>query len=129
MTRQRPEVAKGITRKIKTGCGSLYVTINEFDDQISEVIASMGKAGGCSASQTEGLTRIITLALSSGVEIEKIIKQLKGIRCPSPAKDYKTSEDILSCSDAIAKAIEAHYNKRINSDKSKVEETEKQNVA
>lgn len=104
--KERPDVVTGETRKIKTGCGNLYVTINSIDDQPFEVFATMGKSGGCSTSHLEGISRVITLALSSGVDIFKLIKHLKGIRCPAPIKTK--DGEILSCSDAIAKALEAY---------------------
>ncbi|MEN2984775.1 MAG: vitamin B12-dependent ribonucleotide reductase [Dictyoglomaceae bacterium] len=107
--RPRPQITKGITLKMKTGCGSLYVTINEDDMGICEIFSTLGKAGGCAASQTEAISRLISLALRSGIDLSSIIKQLKAIRCPSPTRDEE-GEYILSCSDAIAKALEKYIN-------------------
>ncbi len=104
--RPRHEVTWGATRKMNTGCGSLYVTINEDSQGIFEVFAAMGKGGGCAASQTEAIGRLISLALRSGVEREQIVKQLKGVRCPNQA--WEKGGRIYSCSDAIAKAIERY---------------------
>jgi ribonucleoside-diphosphate reductase alpha chain len=91
---------------MNTGCGSLYVTINEDSQGIFEVFAAMGKGGGCAASQTEAIGRLISLAIRSGVEKEQIVKQLKGVRCPNQA--WEKGGRIYSCSDAIAKAIERY---------------------
>jgi len=104
--RPRHEVTWGATRKMNTGCGSLYVTINEDEKGIFEVFAAMGKGGGCAASQTEAIGRLISLSLRAGVEKEQIVKQLKGVRCPNQA--WEKGGRIYSCSDAIAKAIERY---------------------
>lgn len=104
--RPRPKITYGATIKMKTGCGNLYVTINEDENGICEVFSTLGKAGGCAASQTEAISRLVSLALRSGVSPEPIIEQLKGIRCPNPI--WGDGEKILSCADAIAKAIEIY---------------------
>jgi ribonucleoside-diphosphate reductase alpha chain len=65
----------------------------------------MGKAGGCAASQTEAVARLMSLAFRVGVKPEHIIKQLKGISCHMPAWE-KGGGKILSCADAFAKAVE-----------------------
>ena len=110
MPRPRPAVIKGETRVMKTGCGSLYVTINEdTDGQPFELFSQMGKAGGCAASQSEAISRLVSLALRTNISAASIIKQLKGISCHSPA--WEEGGKIFSCSDAIAKALERYFNK------------------
>lgn len=106
--RPRKEVTWGKTLKMNTGCGSLYVTINEDEHGLFEVFATMGKAGGCAASQTEAVSRLISLSLRSGIEPQQIIKQLKGVRCPNQA--WVKGGKIYSCADAIAKAMERYIN-------------------
>lgn len=104
--RKRPEALQGITRLMKTGCGNLYVTINkDKEGKPFEVFTNIGKAGGCAASQAEAIGRLISLALRSGIEPQEIVKQLKGISCHAPV--WSGNGKITSCSDAIAKAIEA----------------------
>ncbi len=108
--RKRPEVTRGATRFMKTGCSNLYVTINEDENgHLFEVFTHMGKAGGCAASQAEAIGRLVSLAFRSNIEPDEVVKQLKGISCHSPA--WCNGGKILSCSDAIAKAIEKYNTK------------------
>jgi ribonucleoside-diphosphate reductase alpha chain len=104
--RQRPRALRGTTYQMDTGCGPLYVTINEDEDGIFELFTTMGKAGGCAASQCEAIGRMVSLAWRSGVEAVPVIKQLVGISCHQPAGFGE--EKVLSCADAVAKAIERH---------------------
>jgi len=106
--KKRPEVISGATRLMKTGCGNLYVTINEDGNGYPfELFTSMGKAGGCAASQSEAIGRLVSLAFRSNIMPEEIVKQLKGISCHEPA--WHSGGRILSCSDAIAKALEKYH--------------------
>jgi ribonucleoside-diphosphate reductase alpha chain len=119
--KKRPELIRGSTRLMKTGCGNLYVTINEDENRHPfEIFTSMGKAGGCAASQSEAIGRLVSLAFRSNIVPEEIIKQLKGISCHEPA--WHSGGRILSCSDAIAKALEGYRveGNKGNGDKQKV---------
>jgi ribonucleoside-diphosphate reductase alpha chain len=108
--RKRPDVIKGSTRLIKTGCGNIYVTINEDEKgHLFELFTSMGKAGGCAASQAEAIGRLVSLAFRSNIDPAEVVKQLKGISCHQPT--WSNGGKILSCSDAIAKAIEKYNQK------------------
>lgn len=113
--RPRPEITTGLTEKVRIGCGNLYITANYDDEGICEVITNLGRAGGC-PSQSEATSRIISIALRAGVRPESIIEQLKGIRCHSTlsqrAKGNKNIK-VLSCPDAIGRALEKVMNMRV----------------
>jgi len=85
----------------------LFVTVNRDGKGLCEVFANLGKAGGC-PSQSEATCRAVSAALRCGVNPKVLIEQLKGIRCLSTIAQRKTNKaiDVLSCPDAIAKAIE-----------------------
>jgi len=113
--RKRPDVIKGATRLMKTGCGNLYVTINEDEEgHLFELFTSMGKAGGCAASQSEAIGRLVSLAFRSNIEPDEVMRQLKGISCHSHA--WVEGGKITSCSDAIAKSLEKYLRKGNNGD-------------
>jgi ribonucleoside-diphosphate reductase alpha chain len=109
--KSRQDVIHGSTRKIRTGCGNLYVTINEDEEgRLFEIFNQIGKAGGCAASQSEAIGRLVSLSFRSGIEPEDIIRQLKGISCHTPV--WSREGKVLSCSDAVAKAIEWHLQQK-----------------
>lgn len=101
----RPEIILGTTTKVGTGCGNLYITVNQDEEgSLFEVFTQMGKAGGCAASQLEAVGRLVSLALRGGIDLKIIVEQLKGIRCPSPS--WANGKKIFSCADAISRVLE-----------------------
>lgn len=104
--RDRPRALSGTTYQMQTGCGPLYVTINEDQAGLFELFTTMGKAGGCASSQCEAIGRLVSLAWRSGVQARQAIKQLIGITCHKPAGFGDNR--ITSCADAVAKAIQTH---------------------
>lgn len=108
---KRPKKLSGVTYEYVTGCGSIYVTLNDKDSKPYEIIIIMGKGGGCAASQCEAIGRVISIALQSNAPIKDIIKQLAGIACHSPSGIDK--DKVFSCSDAISKALAAHIEVKV----------------
>ena len=97
----RVDVLFGSTKRIQTGCGNLYITLNKNEEDIPiEAFVRLGKAGGCASCQTEAIGRLITVALRAGVPISDITRQLKGIGCHQPIGFGM--KKVLSCADAVA---------------------------
>jgi ribonucleoside-diphosphate reductase alpha chain len=108
--RPRPEVTMGMTKKYSIGdCGKLYVTVNSDDKGICEVFTNTGEEG-C-AALSEAISRLISITIRSGIDIDAIQKQVEGIRCITCIANEKTH--VLSCPDAIGKALE-YYMKGSN---------------
>ncbi len=104
--RARPKITRGVTERVNTGCGNMYVTIN-FDDQgVCEAFATLGKAGGCAAAQLEATSRLISNSLRCGLDLGAIVKNLRGIRCPSIS--WEQGKAVMSCADAIAGVLEKY---------------------
>jgi len=108
--RSRPIRTTGVTQRIRTGEGTLYITINEDEKGLCEVFTAIGKAGGHAAAQSEAISRLISLALRSGINPKAIVKQLKGISGPSP--NWESGRLILSTPDAIGKALDDYLKER-----------------
>ena len=101
----RPSGLSGITEKIETGHGSLYVTLNS-NGHPREIISNIGKAGGCHGAYLESISRLISLSLQRGVDYTEIVSQLNGITC-CPVWDR--GEQIKSPADGISKAMTRHF--------------------
>ena len=104
--RERPRTTEGITHRVRTGHGNMYVTVNfDEDGDPFEVFSTLGKSGGCDSAQLEATSRVVSLALRSGIDPNELVSQLKGITC-CPAWDEGTH--VLSGPDAIAIALSYH---------------------
>jgi len=100
---KRPEVLYGNTRGIKTGCGTVYITINTDNNELPfEVFVNIGKAGGCASAQNQAIGRLVSGWLRDGGNPEEIIRKLKGISCHVSNPE----QGLYSCADSIAIALE-----------------------
>ncbi len=105
--KERPETLEGFTTKMTTGYGNLYVTVTEYENRPFEVFATIGKSGRSTTAKTEAIGRLVSLALRSGVRVEKIVGQLKGIGGEYPV--FQKDGLILSIPDAISRVLERRY--------------------
>ncbi|MFC5366825.1 adenosylcobalamin-dependent ribonucleoside-diphosphate reductase [Salinirubrum litoreum] len=113
--RPRPDVLHGVTQRIDTGYGKMYVNINEDDNgDAFELFATIGNSGGFTNSFTEALAKVISYALRSGVDPREIADDLQGIRSPKVAWDK--GEQINSIPDAIGTAMRRYLDGEIDTD-------------
>jgi ribonucleoside-diphosphate reductase alpha chain len=115
MKKSRPQKLSGKTYRIKTGCGKLYITINEHEGKPYEMHPTMGKAGGCATAQLDCIGRLISYSLQNGGQITSIIKMLSGISCHSAI--VTDEEKVLSCADAIAKILKQYFEEEYKKEK------------
>jgi ribonucleoside-diphosphate reductase alpha chain len=109
----RPDVLHGVTQRIDTGYGKVYVNINEDDHgRPFELFANIGHSGGFTNSFTEALAKVISTALRSGVDPEEIVDELQGTRSPKVAWDK--GEQIQSIPDAIGTAMRRYLDDEID---------------
>ncbi len=105
--RERPQTLEGFTERIKTGMGSLYITVSEFKGRPFELFATIGKSGKSTQAKREAIGRLISLALRSGIEVPEIIEQISGIRGEHAV--FQDGGLVHSIPDAIAKVLEKRY--------------------
>jgi ribonucleoside-diphosphate reductase alpha chain len=92
---------------MKTGMGQLYVTVTEYEGRPFEVFATIGKSGRSTTAKTEAIGRLVSLAFRAGVEVEKVVEQLKGIGGEHPV--FQEGGLVLSIPDAIGRVLEKRY--------------------
>ena len=106
LPRERPTVVAGITHRVRTGHGNMYVTINlDNEGKPFEVFSALGKSGGCDSAQLEAVSRLASLALRAGVDIDAIVQQLRGITC---CPFWDNGVMVRSAPDAVALALSKH---------------------
>jgi len=102
LPRPRPKRTLGVTEQVKTGCGKMYITVNADREGLIETFITTGSSGGCSGF-TEGVSRLISLALRANLAPEAIIDQLTSVSCPNFLRRKVTDKSIVgkSCPDII----------------------------
>lgn len=100
----------GKKRKIQTGCGALHV-LAYFDPEtgdLMETYLNMGSGGGC-LSNTNAISRMISLASRGGIGLNSIKDQLDSvIACPAYVSRTVTRHDTSKgkcCPSAIGYAL------------------------
>ena len=105
----RPDVVYGFTQKVHTGHGEMYVTINEVDGKPFEVFATIGRSGRSTTAKAEAIGRLVSLALRSGIDVDRIVRQIKGIGGEAPVFHSGKRGQVQSIPDGIAWVLENRY--------------------
>ena len=103
--RSRPDILRSTAIRKETPLGVMFVHITEDDKgQPFEVFINLGKAGGSAMADAEAMGRMISLALRSGISIQQVHRQLRGIS--SDRAVGLGPNKVLSVPDAIGLALE-----------------------
>ena len=94
----------GTTYDLRTGCGTVFVTINDDEFGPVEVFVNMNPSGGCADAQTASTGVSLSLGLHANVDPMKYVKHLKSIRCP----ENNPLTGSMSCPEAVATAVLTH---------------------
>ncbi|MCL4440539.1 MAG: vitamin B12-dependent ribonucleotide reductase, partial [Firmicutes bacterium] len=106
LPRPRPKRTLGVTEQVKTGCGKMYITVNYDQEGIIETFITTGSSGGCSGF-TEGVSRLVSLALRANISPESIIDQLTSVSCPTFLRRKAMDKSVVgkSCPDIIGRVL------------------------
>jgi len=116
--RPRPKRTSGVTEQVKTGCGRMYITINSDNEGVIETFITTGSTGGCSGF-TEGVSRLVSLALRANIAPEAIIDQLTSVTCPTFLRRKATDKSLVgkSCPDIIGRILSQEVKAHKNQDR------------
>ncbi len=103
----RPRTLSGVTKKLITGHGPLYVSMNDDEFGPRKTFVLLGKPGGTAAAFSDALGRMISLAQKHGASPKEIVSQLRGIQDGHPAGVGPNA--VLSVPDGVARAMAEHY--------------------
>lgn len=100
----RPDVLDGRTHKVDTPIGRMYITVNtDPSGEPMEVFVSVGKAGGSTMANSEAIGRLVSLCLRSGISVDAVYRQLRGISSERALGFGKNR--VLSGPDAVAQVL------------------------
>jgi len=102
----RPESVQGVTSRITTGHGKLFMTLNSNNGNPFEVFSQIGKSGQCDAAYLEAISRLVSLCLRNNIMPETIYQQLNGIVC---CPVWSEGTQVHSVPDAIALGLKTHF--------------------
>lgn len=109
--RSRPDVLRGTTIRKDTPLGTMFVNITEDEKgQPFEIFLNLGKAGGSAMADAEAIGRLISLALRSGISVQEIHRQLRGIS--SDRAVGLGPNKVLSMPDAVGIALEQWWREK-----------------
>lgn len=77
----RPAATPGYTIQRRSHCGKIFVTVTTLEGKPFEVFIRFGKAGGCGSAMADGIARLVSYGLRSGLEAQDVVKALSGISC------------------------------------------------
>ncbi len=77
----RPATAPGFTIQRRSHCGKIFVTVTTLEGKPFEVFIRFGKAGGCGSAMADGIARLLSYGLRSGLEAQDAVKAMSGISC------------------------------------------------
>lgn len=112
-SRSNTKILNGCTVKESTACvPKMYVTVNRKDGNVFEVFTNADS--GCRANIST-ITRLISLALRSGIKLEEVLGELRAVSCLACQTLRKQGSNIsLSCGNAIADAIELSLKDKVD---------------
>lgn len=77
----RPNAVNSFTVMLRSNCGKIFITIATHEGKPFEVFIRFGKAGGCGSAMADGMARLVSYGLRSGMCANDAVKALAGIGC------------------------------------------------
>lgn len=118
----------GTNVKEKVACGNLYLGLFRDDKgNLSEMFINTSKGGICQ-SNVNAISRLVSLALRSGIKVEAIYDQLIGIKCPACSILRSQGKNVnISCPDTIGQYVLEKYKQGSTMIVEKIQRKKKQN--